>query len=172
MQLELKALQQKVGITFVFVTHDQTEALSMADRVAIFNEGRIVQLGTPRSIYEEPETRFVADFVGSSNVFDPVFSKRHLGIEGWTSLRPEAIRIGPRAIRTADGRRLDGGNPEGKVASIQYHGATTRIVVDVGGTSVGVSVPTSEVGVRVGDGVTIAWAKDALRRLATEGTRG
>ncbi len=71
MQEELKALQQKLGITFVFVTHDQGEALSMADRVAVFNDGRIVQVGTPADIYERPRSRFVADFVGSSNVCRP-----------------------------------------------------------------------------------------------------
>jgi putative spermidine/putrescine transport system ATP-binding protein len=74
MQVELKALQRTLGITFVFVTHDQGEALSMADRVAIFSDGRLVQVGTPREVYEEPRTRFVAGFVGSSNVLDPEFS--------------------------------------------------------------------------------------------------
>ena len=71
MQGELKALQRELGITFVFVTHDQGEALSMADRVAVFNEGRIVQVGTPTEVYERPRTRFVADFVGGSNVLEP-----------------------------------------------------------------------------------------------------
>jgi putative spermidine/putrescine transport system ATP-binding protein len=168
MQVELKALQQKLGITFVFVTHDQGEALSMADRLAIFNEGRLVQLGTPRAVYEKPETRFVADFVGSSNVFDPAFSKRHCGVETWASLRPESISIGPRAIRTAEGRRLDGGNPEGKVASILYQGAAARVTVDVDGTPVGVSVPAGQLGIRVGDMVTLSWPTDALHKLASE----
>ena len=68
MQEELKALQKELGITFVFVTHDQGEALSMADRVAIFNDGKIVQVGSPVDVYERPQSRFVADFVGSSNV--------------------------------------------------------------------------------------------------------
>ena len=71
MQDELKALQRRLGITFVFVTHDQGEALSMADTVAVFNEGRIAQIGTPAEIYDRPRTRFVADFVGSSNVLSP-----------------------------------------------------------------------------------------------------
>ena len=71
MQVELKALQREVGITFVFVTHDQGEALSMSDRVAVFNHGRIVQIGTPDEIYERPRTRFVADFVGGSNILEP-----------------------------------------------------------------------------------------------------
>ena len=76
MQDELKALQKRLGITFVFVTHDQGEALSMADRVAVFNDGRIAQVGTPQEIYERPRTRFVADFVGSSNVLPPESSAR------------------------------------------------------------------------------------------------
>ncbi len=168
MQVELKSLQQQLGITFVFVTHDQTEALSMADRLAIFSEGRIVQFGTPREVYEEPRTRFVADFVGSSNVFDPAFSKRHCGIEAWTSVRPEAIRIGPPGIFMPDGRRLDGSNPEGKVTSIQYHGSVSRIIVDVDGTPVGVVVPADELGAQTGERVTLSWRKEALQRLAPE----
>ena len=71
MQVELKGLQRRLGITFIFVTHDQGEALSMADRVAVFNAGRIAQVGAPEEIYERPQTRFVADFVGGSNVIEP-----------------------------------------------------------------------------------------------------
>jgi putative spermidine/putrescine transport system ATP-binding protein len=168
MQVELKALQQQLGITFVFVTHDQGEALSMADRIAIFNEGRIVQLGTPREVYERPKTRFVADFVGSSNVFDPAFSKRHCGMDAWTSLRPESIAIGPPGIHGPNGRRLDGSNPEGTIAAIQYHGAMTRVIVDVDGTAVGVIVPAGQLAARAGEKVTLAWGKDALTRLASE----
>ncbi|MGH6820757.1 MAG: ABC transporter ATP-binding protein, partial [Methylocella sp.] len=93
MQEELKALQKQLGITFVFVTHDQNEALSMADRVAIFSEGRIMQAGTPMEIYERPGSRFVADFVGSSNILSPEFSASHGGPSAWTSLRPEKIVI-------------------------------------------------------------------------------
>ena len=70
MQVELKSLQQRLGITFVFVTHDQGEALSMADRVAVFSQGRIEQLDTPRGLYTRPRTAFVANFVGSANVVD------------------------------------------------------------------------------------------------------
>ena len=93
MQEELKALQKKLGITFVFVTHDQGEALSMADRVAIFNDGKIVQVGSPSDIYERPRSRFVADFVGSSNVLSPAFAASHGGAAKWTSLRPEKIGV-------------------------------------------------------------------------------
>jgi putative spermidine/putrescine transport system ATP-binding protein len=168
MQVELKALQQKLAITFVFVTHDQGEALSMADRVAIFNAGRVVQLGTPRDVYEKPRTRFVADFVGSANVFDPAFSARYCGVNGWTSVRPENIKIGPRALFTPEGKRLDGKDPEGVLTSIQYQGATTRVTVDIDGTSVGVVVPTGELGARTGERVTLSWRPRALNPLAAE----
>ncbi len=168
MQVELKALQQKLAITFVFVTHDQGEALSMADRVAIFNHGRLVQIGTPRDVYEEPETRFVADFVGSSNVFDPEFSARYCGVEGWTSVRPENIKLGPRGIYMPDGRRLDGSNPEGVLASIQYQGAVTRVTVDVEGTMVSVVVPAGALSARSGEKVTLSWRPEALHPLAPE----
>ncbi len=165
MQVELKALQQQLGITFVFVTHDQGEALSMADRVAIFNEGKLVQVGAPRQIYENPHTRFVADFVGSSNLLDPEFSARYCGRRGWTSLRPENIRLGPRGIHTADGRRLDGRNPEGMITSVLYQGPVTRISVDVDGTTINVALPTSDVSVKAGEIVTLSWAPRALQKL-------
>jgi putative spermidine/putrescine transport system ATP-binding protein len=94
MQEELKTLQKSLGITFVFVTHDQGEALSMADRIAVFNDGKIQQLGTPEDIYKRPQTRFVADFVGSSNVSPAPYAPR-LGVPAKAaSLRPEAIAIG------------------------------------------------------------------------------
>src|SRR6185295_11555004 len=93
MQEELKALQKTLGITFIFVTHDQGEALSMADRVAVFNEGRVMQVGTPEDIYRRPKSRFVADFVGSSNVLTPEFVNMMLGEKRWASLRPEAIHV-------------------------------------------------------------------------------
>ena len=109
MQVELKALQKQLGITFVFVTHDQGEALSMADRVAIFNEGKLVQVGTPRDVYERPQTRFVADFVGSSNVLDPEFSARYCGKRSMDQpaarKHPDRPARHPRARRTTDGRR-------------------------------------------------------------------
>jgi putative spermidine/putrescine transport system ATP-binding protein len=168
MQVELKALQQQLKITFVFVTHDQGEALSMADRVAVFNNGRLVQVGTPRDIYEHPQTRFVADFVGSSNVFDPDFSARYCGKRGWISIRPESIKIGPRGIHTADGRRLDGRTPEGTITSILYQGPMTRVSVDIDGRAINVAVPTSELSAKSGEQVTLTWATRAVIPLESE----
>ena len=111
MQDELKALQRQLGITFVFVTHDQGEALSMADRLAVFNDGRIMQIGAPDAIYRRPQSRFVAAFVGSSNVLPPDFVAQLTGKRSWASLRPESVALRPdgehKAVLT--GRNFLGG---------------------------------------------------------------
>ncbi len=160
MQIELKALQQQLGITFIFVTHDQGEALSMADRVAVFDKGRLVQVGTPREVYERPGTRFVADFVGSSNVLSPEFTARHGGMKVWSSLRPEKIEI-------AQGEDLGDGTcrAEGTVTSAQYQGAITRLAVDVEGTVLGVALPAGKQVPNKGERVSLVWRKDALHTL-------
>src|SRR3954466_9725855 len=93
MQRELKAIQAEVGITFVFVTHDQQEALTMSDRVAVFNEGRIVQVAPPAELYEHPATAFVAGFVGTSNLLDAGAARAVVGREGRFPVRPEKIRL-------------------------------------------------------------------------------
>ena len=103
MQVELKTIQHEVGITFVFVTHDQHEALSMSDRVAVFNQGRIEQVGAPREIYEHPASLFVAGFVGTTNVLRDDVAERLLGRGGLWTIRPERIRLTP--ARAARGRR-------------------------------------------------------------------
>ena len=129
MQVELKALQREVGISFVYVTHDQGEALSMSDRVAVFNQGKIVQIGTPTEVYERPSTRFVADFVGGSNVIEPAFAER-LGVApGVYSLRPERIEVVTRGAAPASGRR----SIEGTVANVLYQGAVRRVHVEAAG---------------------------------------
>src|SRR5207249_37546 len=137
MQEELKALQKKLGITFIFVTHDQGEALSMADRVAIFNDGRIVQAGTPSEVYERPRSRFAADFVGSSNIMSPEFSQAHGGPPAWVSLRPEKVNV----LRAADKPPAGHGSTEGEIAAIHYQGAVTRIVITAGGMRLTGAIP-------------------------------
>jgi putative spermidine/putrescine transport system ATP-binding protein len=149
MQEELKHLQRQLGITFVFVTHDQGEALSMADRVAIFNEGKIVQAGTPKEIYERPRTKFAADFVGSSNVLSPEFSARYGGPNRWCSLRPEKISLAAKGVR-------------GEITSINYQGATTRLAINAEGTRLTAALPASAIQHNVGDTVHLAWSKDSL----------
>lgn len=116
MQLELKKLQQDLGITFIFVTHDQGEALSMSDRVAVFNNGKIEQVDAPRELYLRPRTPFVAGFVGTSNVFDPGLATTLCAMQGSYSLRPEHIRLNtPGEIEV-----------RGVVQAVQYQGASTR----------------------------------------------
>jgi putative spermidine/putrescine transport system ATP-binding protein len=162
MQEELKSLQRQLGITFVFVTHDQGEALSMADRVAVFNDGRIVQVGTPEEIYEKPSTRFVANFVGSSNVLEPAHSKAIGGPAKWTSLRPERIRVLGRAEKPKAELLA-----VGKVTSIHYQGASTRLHLTLpGGARMNAATPLR--GFSVGDDITLAWPADAMHVLSEQ----
>ncbi len=159
MQDELKTLQRTLGITFVFVTHDQGEALSMADTVAVFNEGRIVQVGSPQDVYERPRTRFVANFVGSSNVLAPALVARLGGPDAWASLKPEAVRI------TAPGD----GCASGRVAGVRYLGAATRVAVTVDGGELAAIAPAGVPAPALGDEVGLAWAPDALHIMEGEG---
>ena len=162
MQEELKVLQRSLGITFIFVTHDQGEALSMANRVAVFSEGRVMQVGTPEDIYRRPNSRFVADFVGSSNVVSPDFVSSITGERRWGSLRPESIHV---VKSSADGvSRLTG-----TVRSRSYQGATTRLGIDLNGTVIQAVVPSSDDVAAEGDRVTLGFAKDALHLMESEG---
>ncbi|MGL3606969.1 ABC transporter ATP-binding protein [Rhizobium sp. G187] len=145
MQEELKSLQRALGITFVFVTHDQGEALSMADRVAVFNDGKIVQAGTPHEIYNRPRTRFVADFVGSSNVIAPDAMKLLGGEARWTSLRPEAIRI------------VSEGGVEATVRSASFLGASTKLFVETAVAALTVSLPAGQTAPQTGESIRIGW---------------
>lgn len=93
MQVELKKIQRDAGITFVFVTHDQEEAMRMSDRIVVFNSGRIEQVGTPEQVYEEPRTNFVAGFLGTANIFSVDVAQKFLGATTTVSIRPERIRL-------------------------------------------------------------------------------
>ena len=127
MQAELKGLQQRLGITFVFVTHDQGEALSMADRVAVFSRGRIEQLDTPRALYTRPRTAFVAGFVGSANVVTGDVAGRLTGRNVPFAIRPELIEI-----RSADAPLPEGLiGADGTLEDVLYHGASSRCHVRV-----------------------------------------
>jgi putative spermidine/putrescine transport system ATP-binding protein len=156
MQTELKALQRQLGITFLFITHDQHEALSMSDRIGVFNNGRLEQVGAPQAIYNRPATRFVAEFVGAANVFDGERAREIAGVDS-VMLRPERIRLGasPQA-------RLSG-----SVIDAQYFGSFSRVRVDWGGEAVSVDLnpelhpvlPTP------GDTVHLHWKADAVHPL-------
>jgi putative spermidine/putrescine transport system ATP-binding protein len=143
MQIELKELQRAVGITFIFVTHDQEEALTMSDRIAVFNNGRIEQLGTPREIYANPVSAFVSEFVGQTN---------RISIESVRiNIRPEAITVSKS--QTSGNRSL-----QGTLRDVIFVGATTRYLVDTScGTVISV-VPVGEL--KIGDAVTVSWEKE------------
>jgi putative spermidine/putrescine transport system ATP-binding protein len=131
MQLELKAIQQEVGITFIYVTHDQEEALTMSDRLAVFNRGRIEQIGSPADVYERPATQFVAGFVGHSNLITGEAARSILGQDGTFTVRPEKIQL-----RDADATpRDDEVSALGSIRDVVYLGPDTRYIVslDAGG---------------------------------------
>jgi putative spermidine/putrescine transport system ATP-binding protein len=121
MQVELKRIQQRVGITFVYVTHDQEEALTMSDRLAVFNEGRIVQVGAPAEVYEHPADAFIAGFVGVSNVLERDGER--------FTIRPEKVRMLAEGEPAPDGLRTE----PGVVSDVAYAGMVTRYVVALDG---------------------------------------
>jgi putative spermidine/putrescine transport system ATP-binding protein len=162
MQLELKQMQRDLGITFVFVTHDQDEALTMSDRIAVFNAGAIVQLGTPIEVYERPQSEFVAGFVGTSNLLRGTEAVDVLNREGTWSIRPEKIRIQPNGASASEGER----SANGTVREVIYVGMSLRYVVDLlqGGTLTCVeqnadSDPLAALALR-GQQVTLLWNKE------------
>jgi len=119
MQIELKRIQQEVGITFVYVTHDQEEALTMSDRIAVFNQGRIEQIGSPVDVYEHPATEFVAGFVGVSNLLERDGRR--------FTVRPEKIRILEEGEATQAGDQVE----RGVIREVVYIGSVTRYIVDL-----------------------------------------
>ena len=129
MQVELKNIQREVGITFIFVTHDQEEALTMSDRIAVFNEGRIEQVGTPAEVYEHPSTTFVAGFVGTSNLVSGEVAKRITGLPDRFSVRPEKIHLAS-ADEKVDGDMF---SINGTVRDVVYLGLYTRYLVELEG---------------------------------------
>ncbi len=125
MQVELKAIQRQVGITFVYVTHDQGEALSMSDRVAVFNHGKVEQMASPTELYEHPKTEFVAGFVGVSNLLQGAVAQAVTGMAQSCSIRPEKIHLAAAGTSAPDGAM----RTEGMVESVLYLGANTRFDV-------------------------------------------
>ncbi len=129
MQVELKAIQRQVGITFIYVTHDQGEALSMSDRVAVFNHGKVEQMASPSELYEHPKTEFVAGFVGVSNLLQGPVAQAVTGTPRSCSIRPEKIHLAPAGAGTPDSAM----RAEGIVESVLYLGANTRFDVRLDG---------------------------------------
>jgi putative spermidine/putrescine transport system ATP-binding protein len=167
MQLELKAIQREVGITFVIVTHDQDEALTLCDRLAVFNAGRIEQVGRARDVYENPANRFVADFVGTSNVFDGEAATALIGRPGSFAVRPERI-----SVLAADGPAEPGSHTvDATVSEVIYGGPTTRVAavaapnVTLVATVLNASA-TLPVDLAHGSAVTLAWPDSAVHDLS------
>ena len=128
MQIELKEIQQDVGLTFIYVTHDQEEALTMSDHLAVFNQGRIEQVGSPAEVYELPATAFVAGFIGVSNVLEGNVAETVAGDPHPFTIRPEKIALVPPDA-DADGDRQC--TATGRVREVVYLGAVTRYLVDL-----------------------------------------
>ncbi len=129
MQIELKAIQKRIGITFVFVTHDQEEALTMSDRIAVFNRGRIEQVGTPAEVYERPNSAFVAGFVGVSNLISGPMAQTINGSPAMFSVRPEKIHLAEPGAAVPDGCF----GVAGRIRAVVYLGMVTRYQVDLDG---------------------------------------
>jgi putative spermidine/putrescine transport system ATP-binding protein len=127
MQIELKEIQQEVGLTFIYVTHDQEEALTMSDRLAVFNQGKVEQVGSPAEVYEMPATAFVAGFIGVSNVLDGDAATRITGSDHAFTIRPEKIAIVPRDAEVRESQCT----ATGRVREVVYLGAITRYIVEL-----------------------------------------
>jgi putative spermidine/putrescine transport system ATP-binding protein len=174
MQVELKSIQQRVGITFIYVTHDQEEALTMSDRLAVFNHGKIEQAGNPAEIYEHPATPFVAGFVGVSNLVSGETARQITGSPDTFAIRPEKIRLAtPDAPAPTNMYSIDG-----RVRDVTYLGLYTRYLVELDGGSDLVVVEQNlhstsmDVLTARGRAVRLVWNPDHIRRVNTGGTPG
>ncbi len=168
MQIELKEIQREVGITFVFVTHDQEEALTMSDRIAVFNEGRIEQLASPVELYERPTSAFVAGFVGSSNLLQGEVARGLVGEPGPFVIRPEKLQL-----LTEDPHLPGGLAAPGVVREVVYLGASTVSVVELdAGPTVSVSHQNTDTSIdaaleRRDQRVVVSWRRDHLVSLGS-----
>jgi putative spermidine/putrescine transport system ATP-binding protein len=165
MQVELKAIQRDVGITFLFVTHDQEEALTMSDRIAVFSQGRIEQVGTAREVYEQPVSEFVAGFVGTSNLLTDEVAQAVLGDPAAASIRPEKLRVAPTGADAPGEVTADG-----VVTEVVYTGVATRVIVRLdAGADLTVLVQNTGVGGDAvpdrGDRVRVGFAREHVYRV-------
>jgi putative spermidine/putrescine transport system ATP-binding protein len=168
MQIELKEIQAQVGITFIYVTHDQEEALTMSNRLAVFNRGSIEQVGTPADVYEHPATTFVAGFVGTSNLLKEETARAVIGRDGIFTVRPEKIRIAdPDQVPEADEQ-----SALGRVREVVYLGSDTRYIValDFGGelvvTQQNLQTSSMEALAAQGRPVRLLWKRQHVLSLA------
>jgi putative spermidine/putrescine transport system ATP-binding protein len=169
MQIELKAIQQQVGITFVYVTHDQEEALTMSNRLAVFNNGRIEQVGTPADVYEHPTSTFVAGFVGTSNLLTGEAARTVIGVDGVFTVRPEKIHLADPGREPA----TDEGGALGTIREVVYVGPDTRyhVALQSGGelvvTRQNLETSSMEALSAQGTSVRLIWKRRHVLSLAT-----
>jgi putative spermidine/putrescine transport system ATP-binding protein len=169
MQVELKAIQRQVGITFIYVTHDQGEALSMSDRIAVFNKGRIEQIGSPTDVYEHPATAFVAGFVGVSNLLDGAPAAAITGVAQPFSIRPEKIVMVP----PGSGVGAECLAADGIIDSVLYLGSSTRYNVNLarGGELTVIDQnresPAHDGWRRQGNPVRLVWQRDHIQHIGS-----
>jgi len=162
MQVELKRIQREAGITFIFVTHDQEEAMRMSDRIAVFNEGSIEQIGTPQEVYEKPQTKFVASFLGVSNIFDGAAAKEIFGSSTMVNIRPERIKLVPADTKLNTGES----GVVGTIIEASYIGATTIFLIQtqsgqrVIATRINEELPDQINRFETGDRVGAVWKSD------------
>ena len=162
MQVELKRIQREAGITFIFVTHDQEEAMRMSDRIAVFNEGSIEQIGTPQQVYEKPQTKFVASFLGVSNIFEGAAAKEIFGSPTMVNIRPERIKLVPADTKLNTGES----GVVGTIIEASYIGATTIFLIQtqsgqrVIATRINEELPDQINRFETGDRVGAVWKSD------------
>ena len=162
MQVELKRIQREAGITFIFVTHDQEEAMRMSDRIAVFNEGSIEQVGTPAEVYERPQTKFVASFLGVSNIFSGDDAKAIFGSSTMVNIRPERIKLVPADTKLKAGES----GVVGSIIEASYIGATTIYLIQtqsgqrVIATRLNEELPDQINRFETGDRVGAVWKSD------------
>ena len=168
MQKELKAIQKRLGITFIYVTHDQEEALSMSDTVVVMDKGKIQQIGTPEDIYNEPVNAFVADFIGESNIVDAVMLKDYLVSFGGVTFECLDSGFGENAfveavVRPEDIKIVEPGTKAsltGKITSVTFKGVHFEILVDVDGFIW--MIQTTEENHKVGETIGMYIEPDAI----------
>ena len=169
MQVELKAIQRRVGITFIYVTHDQGEALSMSDRIAVFNKGRIEQIASPTEVYEHPATAFVAGFVGVSNLLDGAAAAAVTGVAQPFSIRPEKIVMAP----PGSGVGSECLAADGTIDSVLYLGSSTRYNVSLarGGELTVIDQnresPAADGWRHQGSPVRLVWQRDHIQHIGS-----
>lgn len=169
MQVELKNIQKQVGITFVFVTHDQEEALTMSDRIAVFSGGKVEQVGSPADVYEHPATPFVAGFVGTSNLIDGEMARRITGSPSRFSIRPEKIHLATPDTPVEAGMLC----VAGRVRDVVYLGLYTRYLVELdgGGDLVVIEQNLKSTSMDVmrarGQAVRLIWNKEHVRYMGS-----